>query len=63
MSSLLATTAIVDTAEHASQIARTMNYTIRIVTLDGTQINPGGSTLVVQQNVTIQLLPAQKLII
>lgn len=43
MSSLLATTAIVDTAEHASQIARAMNYTIRIVTLDGTQINPGGS--------------------
>lgn len=43
MSSLLATTAIVDTAEHASQIACAMNYTIRIVTLDGTQINPGGS--------------------
>lgn len=43
MSSLLATTAIVDTAENASQIARAMNYTIRIVTLDGTQINPGGS--------------------
>lgn len=43
MSNLLATTAIVDTAEHASQIARAMNYTIRIVTLDGTQINPGGS--------------------
>lgn len=43
MSSLLATTAIVDTAEHASKIAREMNYSIRIVTLDGTQINPGGS--------------------
>ncbi|EKF51484.1 chromosome segregation protein SMC [Lactococcus garvieae] len=43
MSSLLSTTAIVDTAEHASQIARAMNYNIRIVTLDGTQINPGGS--------------------
>lgn len=43
LSSLLGTTAVVDTAENATAIARQMNYTIRIVTLDGTQINPGGS--------------------
>lgn len=43
ISSLLGTTVIVDTAENATQIARSMNYTVRIVTLDGTQINPGGS--------------------
>lgn len=43
MSSLLATTAIVDNQENATAIARAMNYSVRIVTLDGTQINPGGS--------------------
>ncbi|WP_374285627.1 chromosome segregation protein SMC [Lactococcus sp.] len=43
ISSLLGATVIVDTAEHATAIARSMNYTVRIVTLDGTQINPGGS--------------------
>lgn len=43
ISSLLGSTLIVDNAENATQIARKMNYTVRIVTLDGTQINPGGS--------------------
>ncbi len=43
VSSLLGTTIIVDTAENATSIARAMNYTVRIVTLDGTQINPGGA--------------------
>ncbi|AYF99967.1 chromosome segregation protein SMC [Lactococcus allomyrinae] len=43
LSSLLGTTVIVDTAENATAIARSMSYTVRIVTLDGTQINPGGS--------------------
>ena len=43
MSSLLGTTVIVDMAENATAIARMMNYKVRIVTLDGTQINPGGS--------------------
>lgn len=43
LSSLLGTTVIVDTAENATAIARAMNYSVRIVTLDGTQINPGGS--------------------
>ncbi|WP_096816918.1 chromosome segregation protein SMC [Lactococcus fujiensis] len=43
MSSLLGSTVIVDNAENATQIARNLNYSVRIVTLDGTQINPGGS--------------------
>lgn len=43
MSSLLGTTIIVDSGENATAIARAMNYNVRIVTLDGTQINPGGS--------------------
>lgn len=43
LSNLLGTTVIVDTAENATNIARSMGYSIRIVTLDGTQINPGGS--------------------
>ena len=43
MSSLLGTTVIVDSGENATAIARAMNYNVRIVTLDGTQINPGGS--------------------
>lgn len=43
MSSLLGTTVIVDSGENATAIARAMNYNVRIVTIDGTQINPGGS--------------------
>ena len=43
MSSLLGTTVIVYSGENATAIARAMNYNVRIVTLDGTQINPGGS--------------------
>ncbi|MDR0297867.1 MAG: chromosome segregation protein SMC [Streptococcaceae bacterium] len=42
-SNLLGATVIVDTSEHATAIARLLNFTARIVTLDGTQINPGGS--------------------
>ncbi|OFI47050.1 chromosome segregation protein SMC [Floricoccus penangensis] len=43
LSSLLGTTAIVDTTENASQIAKALNYSVRIVTLDGTLLMPGGS--------------------
>jgi chromosome segregation protein len=43
MSNLLGTTLVVDTLDHASDIARQMRHTVRIVTLDGSQINPGGS--------------------
>ncbi|MEY8513599.1 chromosome segregation protein SMC [Lactococcus taiwanensis] len=43
MQSLLGTTLIVDNSENATAIARMMNYSVRIVTVDGTQINPGGS--------------------
>ncbi|MDR0199758.1 MAG: chromosome segregation protein SMC [Streptococcaceae bacterium] len=43
ISSLLGTTLIVDNGDHASAIARNMGFNVRIVTLDGTQINPGGS--------------------
>ncbi|MFC4652841.1 chromosome segregation protein SMC [Lactococcus nasutitermitis] len=43
VSSLLGSTVIVDSADHATAIAREMRYSVRIVTLDGTQINPGGS--------------------
>lgn len=40
---LLGTTAIFETIEQANQAARTINYSARIVTLDGTEIRPGGS--------------------
>ncbi|GBG96707.1 chromosome segregation protein SMC [Lactococcus termiticola] len=43
VSSLLGTTIIVDTTDHATAIARSMGYSVRIVTLEGSQINPGGS--------------------
>ncbi|WEV60524.1 chromosome segregation protein SMC [Streptococcaceae bacterium ESL0729] len=43
LSSLLGTTVVVDTIENASQIARSMDYKFKIVTLDGTILMPGGS--------------------
>lgn len=43
LSSILGTTAIIDTTENASQIAKALNYSVRIVTLDGTLLMPGGS--------------------
>lgn len=41
--SLLAKTAVFDTLENAANMARAHNWKIRAVTLDGQQINPGGS--------------------
>ncbi|GFH42029.1 chromosome partition protein Smc [Lactococcus hodotermopsidis] len=43
ISNLLGSVVIVDNADNATKIARAMNYSIQIVTLDGTQINAGGS--------------------
>lgn len=43
VSHILGTTVIADNLENAQQIARMMNFSVRIVTLDGSQINPGGS--------------------
>ncbi|MDR1606694.1 MAG: chromosome segregation protein SMC [Streptococcaceae bacterium] len=43
MSNLLGSVVIVDNHDHASQIARALNFTARIVALDGTEIRPGGS--------------------
>lgn len=40
---LLATTAIFDTVEHASEAARQVRYQVRMVTLDGTELRTGGS--------------------
>ncbi|HGJ1142457.1 TPA: chromosome segregation protein SMC [Streptococcus pneumoniae] len=40
---LLATTAIFDTVEHARAAARQVRYQVRMVTLDGTELRPGGS--------------------
>ena len=40
---LLGTTAIFDTVDHANQAARRLHYQVRLVTLDGTEIRPGGS--------------------
>ena len=40
---LLATTAIFDTVEHARVAARQVNYQVRMVTLDGTELRTGGS--------------------
>lgn len=41
--SLLATTAIFDTVEHARTAARQVRYQVRMVTLDGTELRTGGS--------------------
>ncbi|WEV45030.1 chromosome segregation protein SMC [Streptococcaceae bacterium ESL0687] len=43
LSNLLGTTVIVDTTENASQLAREIDYKLKIVTLDGTILMPGGS--------------------
>lgn len=40
---LLGVTAIFDTVGHANQAARQLRYQVRLVTLDGTEIRPGGS--------------------
>lgn len=43
ISNLLGSVLIVDNNDHATQIARALNFTARIVALDGTEIRPGGS--------------------
>ncbi len=43
MSQLLGRTLVVDTIDHAISIARKYNHTLRIVTLDGESLSPGGS--------------------
>ncbi|MDY4761676.1 chromosome segregation protein SMC [Streptococcus thoraltensis] len=43
MGNLLGMTAIFDTIDHANQAARDSQYQVRIVTLDGTELRPGGS--------------------
>lgn len=41
--SMLGRTFVFDTLDHATEMARHFGYTVRIVTLDGQQINAGGS--------------------
>ena len=43
IASMLGRTFIFDTLDHATAMARHFHYTVRIVTLDGQQINAGGS--------------------
>ena len=43
VSSLLARTAVFDNLDNATSAAKSLRYTVRIVTLDGQQINVGGS--------------------
>lgn len=43
ISNLLGSVLIVDTNDNATKIARALNFTARIVALDGTEIRPGGS--------------------
>ncbi len=43
MKYLLGRILVVDTMDHALALARKYNYTLRIVTLEGEQLNPGGS--------------------
>ena len=40
---LLGVTAIFDTIDNANKAARALNYQVRLVTLDGTELRPGGS--------------------
>lgn len=40
---LLGVTAIFDTVDHASQAAKQLHYQVRLVTLDGTELRPGGA--------------------
>lgn len=44
---LLASTAIFETIDQANHAARLLGYKVRIVTLDGTELRPGGSFLAV----------------
>lgn len=39
----LGLTAIFDTVDNANVAARQLNYQVRLVTLDGTELRPGGS--------------------
>lgn len=43
LSQLLGRTVVVDTIDHAILIGRKYNHSLRIVTLDGESLNPGGS--------------------
>ena len=43
IASMLGRTFVFDTLDHATEMARHFGYTVRIVTLDGQQINAGGS--------------------
>ncbi|CAM2889583.1 Chromosome partition protein smc [Streptococcus acidominimus] len=43
MENLLGLTVIFDTIDHANRAARLVNYQVRLVTLDGTELRPGGS--------------------
>ena len=43
IASMLGRTFVFDTLDHATDMARHFGYTVRIVTLDGQQINAGGS--------------------
>ncbi len=43
ISSLLGRTVVFDTIEHARAMAKALHYRVRVVTLDGQQINVGGS--------------------
>lgn len=43
LSNLLGSVLIVDNHDNASKIASALNFTVRIVALDGTEIRPGGS--------------------
>ena len=43
LSSLLGRTLVFDTIDHATDMARDLRYRVRVVTLDGQQINVGGS--------------------
>lgn len=43
LSSLLGRTVVFDTIDHATAMAKALRYRVRVVTLDGQQINVGGS--------------------
>ncbi len=43
LSSLLGRTVVFDTIDHATVMAKALHYRVRVVTLDGQQINAGGS--------------------
>ena len=43
LSSLLGRTVVFDTIDHANVMAKALHYRVRVVTLDGQQINAGGS--------------------